>query len=305
VIGIRGIACHYDETVPIETLPRLAEDALLLKKFQACGHGTYARAQVGIVEQTVLAARKTLERSGLDAQNIDAVVIGTSELRDWNRYPEQLANEVLLALGIRDVLVVGVTLAGCANYASALRMARNLIAVEGCRNVLVIETNQVRGNLERVYAPGHRAAFIFGDAALSYIATPDAADFKVFGMEQLVRPINDAIADSAAYIANNVGGFRHVTERALALSGVTRAQLGKVFMHNMNWHVLITLLQALDIPRELLYGRNIRRTAHLWGADNLIGLHDYCAEESPPAGALFLLLCQADTYFSAVVCQKQ
>lgn len=305
VIGIRGVAYHYDETVPIETLPHLAADALLLKKFQACGHGRFARSQVGIVEQAILSAHKTLERSGLGAQDIDAVVIGMSELRDWNRFPEQLCTDVLLGLGIKDVLVVGVTLAGCANYGSALRMARNLIAVDAYRNILVIETNQVRGNLERVRAPGHRASFIFGDAAVSYVATSEAGDFKVLGMEQIVRPIDNATTDTAGFIVNNVGGFRYVTERALALAGATRAQIAKVFMHNMNWHVLITLLQSVDIPRELLYGRNIKRTGHLWGADNLVGLHDYCAEESPPAGTLFLMLCQADTYFSAVVCQKQ
>jgi 3-oxoacyl-[acyl-carrier-protein] synthase III len=303
--GIRGIGYHFDETVPIDALPRLAADPQLLSRFKLGGHRCYARSHVSITEQAILSARKTLHNGALAADAIDAVVIGTSELRDWKGFPEAVGTEVLLALGLKDILVVGITMAGCANYASSLRIARNMIVAEGYRNILVIETNQVRGDLDRVWATESNAAYIFGDGAASCIATAAGnSDFRVVGMEQIVKPLPPN-APRTEFIANNVGGFRHVAGRALAQAGVARERVAKVFIHNINFHVVAGLVQTVGYHYEKLYARNIRRTAHVWGADNLIGLHDYCAAENPPPGTIFLMLCQADTYFSAIVCEKR
>ncbi|HYD63444.1 MAG TPA: hypothetical protein VEC35_24020 [Noviherbaspirillum sp.] len=305
-IGIRGIAYHFDETAPIDTIPTLQADPELLAKFKKVGHERFAFSHVSITEQAVISARQTLDRAGMAAADIDAVVIGTSELRGWNRFPEKIGNEILLALGMNDILVVGVTIAGCANYASALRVARNMIAVDGYRNVLVIETNQVRGNLDRVVASSQTGApaYILADGALSYIATTEAAEFSVLGMEQIVKPVDPAQADAATFITNNVGGFRHVTQCALDRAGVRREQITQVFFHNISLLLLRGLIDVTGFPLYKLFIDNVGRTSHVWGADNLIGLHDYCRAENPPSGALFMLLCQADTYYSAVVCQK-
>jgi 3-oxoacyl-[acyl-carrier-protein] synthase III len=303
--GMRGIGYHFDETVPIDDIPRLAADPQLLSRFKLGGHERYARSHVSITEQAVLAARKTLDSAALAASAIDAVIIGTSELRDCKEFPETVAADVLLALGLKDILVVGVTMAGCANYASSLRIARNMIVAEGYRNILVIETNQVRGDLDRVCATESNAGFIYGDGAASCIATAAAdGDFRVVGMEQIVKPLPPG-AQPTDFVAHNISGFRHVESRALAQAGVAREQIAKVFIHNINFHVAARLVHIVGYHYTKLYARNIRRTAHVWGADNLIGLHDYCAAENPPAGTLLLMLCQADTYFSAIVCEKR
>jgi 3-oxoacyl-[acyl-carrier-protein] synthase-3 len=303
-IGIRGVEYYFDEIVPIDTLPRFAANPEMLEKFKRAGYQSVSVSHVSITEQAILSARKTLAGSGLAAADIDAVVIGMSELRDWSSYPEVASTQIMLGLGLKDIPVVGVTLAGCANYGSALRMVRNMIAVDGYRNVLVIETNQVRGETERIYSATGNPGFILGDGAVSFLATPANGDFKVLGMEQIVKPLDGATADVDAYVVNNISGFRHVTERALAQAGVRCEQVDKVFLHNIRFAALSGFLSALNLPRAKLFTDNIARTSHVWGADNLIGLYDYCAGANPPAGSIFLMLCQADFYYSAVVCQK-
>lgn len=305
VIGIRGIAYHYDELAPIDTIPRLAANPEMLKKFKRAGFASVSVSHVSITRQAILSAQKTLSNSGLTAADIDAVVIGTSELRDWNTYPEVVSTEILLGLGLKDIFVVGTTIAGCANYGSSLRMARNMIAVDGYRNVLVIETNQVRGDMDRVFSPTGDPGFIVGDGAASFIATASGGDFKVLGMDQIVKPLDYAAADRAAFAANNVSGFRHVAEQALAQARVKRGQVEKVFLHNIKTAALTGFMSLLDFGQYKLFTDNIAKTGHVWSADNLIGLYDYCAAANPPAGASFLMLCQADFYYSAVVCQKQ
>jgi 3-oxoacyl-[acyl-carrier-protein] synthase III len=302
--GIRGIGYHFDDTVPIDTLPGLSDNPELVKTFKAAGHERCSISRVGIVQQAILTARKTLNNSGLSAADIDAVVIGTSELRDWADYPEEFSTEVLLALGLKDILVVGVTIAGCANYASALRVARNMIAVDGYRNILVIESNQVRGGSARVHGTVERAGFILGDGAVSYIATSAPGDFNVLGMGQIVKPMDTTVAN-AAFGPNNISGFRHVLNRSLAQAGVSREQIAKVFLHNMRFAAMTEFMRVLDFPQSKLCADTLAKMAHVWGAENLIGLHDYCAAENPEAGTLFLMLCQADFYYSAVICQKQ
>jgi 3-oxoacyl-[acyl-carrier-protein] synthase-3 len=304
-IGMRGLAYHYDELVPIDSLPRMVSNPEMLKNFKQAGFESVAVSHVSITQQAILSARKTLSGSGLTAADIDAVVIGTSELRDWKTYPEVAGTEILLGLGLKDILVVGVTIAGCANYGSSLRVARNMIAVDGYRNVLVIETNQVRGDMDRVFSPTGKAGFVVGDGAVSFIATAGQGDFKVLGMEQIVKPLDYAVTNSAAFAANNVSGFRHVVERALAQARVKRGQVEKVFFHNIRAAALNGFFSVLDLARYKLFADNIAKTGHVWGGDNLIGLVDYCAAENPQAGAIFLMLCQADFYYSAVVCQKQ
>lgn len=302
---MRGIAYHYDEAAPIETIPALADDPELLKRFLKAGHERFAMSHCSIIEQAVLSAQKTLDAGGTAPQDIDAVVIGTSELRAWKRYPETFAAHIMLGVGVKDIFVTGVTLGGCANNGAALRAARNLILAEGFRNVLVIETNQVRGDLERVHTSlSGDAAYILGDGAVSCIVSPERGEFRLLGIAQLFKPLDHTASDSSAFVNNNCAGVRGVVDRALAQAGVGRDQVDKVFFHNIKLQHLVGFMQLIDIPVNKCYMTNVWKTAHVWSADNLIGLHDFCAEKNPPAGSRFLMVCQANAYFSAVVCEK-
>jgi hypothetical protein len=146
---------------------------------------------------------------------------------------------------------------------------------------------------------------MLGDGAASFIATAEGGNFKVLGMDQIVKPLDYAQSTQAGFAANNISGFRRVAERAMGQARVKRGQIEKVFMHNIRASALIGFMGALDFGQYKLFTDNIAKTGHVWGADNLIGLYDYCAAKNPPAGANFLMLCQADFYYSAVVCQKQ
>jgi 3-oxoacyl-[acyl-carrier-protein] synthase-3 len=305
-LGLRAIAYCYEEIVPIDTIPPLAADPALLARFKEAGHACFARSSYPPAVQALVAAIRTLQKAGLTAADIDAVVIGTSELRDWKGYPEDFGAFIVKHLNLTDIPVVGVTLGGCANYGPALRVAHNMIAAEGFRHVLVTETNQVRGDLNRVSAAARSGALghILADGAVSYIATRGSGEFKVLAMQHIVKPIRDA-ATHDAYIKNNVAGLRHVVGRALAQAGLTRAQIDKVILFNTSAPLLRGIMNVIDFAADKLVCDNLAKTAHVWGADNLIALHDYCAAANPPAGTRFLLLCQANVTYNAVICEQQ
>ena len=305
-LGIRGIAYDFDETSPIDGITQLRTNPRLLTTFKAAGHARYAKSRLSLTQQAIESARLTLDRSGLSAKDIDAVFIGTSEIPYWKRYPEMVSTEILKGLGISHVPVVGITLAGCANYTSSLRMARNMIRAEGLRNVLVIETNQVRGEMKRlVLISKDGAGAIFADGAASFILTTEEADFDIAGMAQIVEPIDGERASIAEIVANNINGFRHVFENALREAKVEAADIGAVMLGNVNLDAVNGVANIVGLPQSLVFKDNIARIAHVWSADTLINLHDYCDTRPVAQGTLFALLCYAESYFSVIICRKR
>lgn len=308
-ILLRGVAYHLDELAPIERIPALAQDPQLLAAFHEAGHKTYAHSSLTLAEQAICSAVKTLAAAQLAPTDVDAIVVGTSEIREPKRYPEMLSTDLLTALQLSNVPVVGVTLAGCANYSSALRVARNMLIAEGLKNVLVIETNQVRGSMQRQVFDDGMACVIFGDGAASLVVSATAAggsELELVAMSQTIRPLDWARADINAIAANNFLGFRHVLDDVLKRANATRADIAKVFLSNIALRIVADLAGVLDLDVRSVYTANTSRTAHVWSCDNLINLVDYCAAEPEqvPPGSLFLMVSQAESYFSAIVCRK-
>jgi len=308
-IGIRGIAYHVGPSVPIEELSCLADDSELLTRFKTVRFKNFSRTGLSLSEQAVLSAQATLHKCGMQAADIDAVVIGFSELREWNGYPEGLSRAVLAGLNMNNILVVGVTLAGCANVASSLRVARNMVAVDGYRNVLVIETNLLRDDGRRLSgaAPGAIPDNVFGDGAVSFVVTSDVetADFDLLAMQQIVSIHERDEVTAQEAIEKNTAASRHVIDRALDRAGLTRTQIDCVLMNNMNFIIKLALLRIYGFSGVDFFMDNVARYGHVWSADGFINLHDYCQKKAPPAGTHFLILGRGSSYYSALICRKR
>lgn len=308
-VGIRGIACYVGQSVPIEELSCMANDGALLQRFKTARFKNFSRSTLSLSEQAVLSAQATLLKCGMRAGDIDAVVIGSSELREWHGYPEGLARAVLAGLGMNDIPVAGVTLAGCANVASSLGVARNMVAVDAYRNVLVIETNLLRDDSRRLSgtAPGEMAGNVFGDGAVSFVVTGDVqtADFDLLAIDQMVSIHESTEVTAHEVIAKQAYGKRRVIERALGRAGLTHRQIDCVLMNNMNFMVMLAMLRVLGFSGVDFFTDNIYRYGHVWSADSFINLHDYCEKKAPPAGTRFLMVGHGSGYYSALIFRKR
>jgi 3-oxoacyl-[acyl-carrier-protein] synthase III len=306
-IGIRNISYCLGDSIPIDELPEMVADDKLLKRFKDSGFKNYARSSLTMAEQAGKAALATIERSGLTAKQIDAVVIGTSELRDWNDFPEDLSKEILRIIGFNIIPVVGTTLAGCANLANSIKVARNMIIAENLRNVLVIETNQVRGSMQRLEGilPSEIPATLFGDGAVSCIVTNEATEFYILGMEQIVSQFHNDKIPSQAIVAKDVASYRHVIERALKKAMLEPKDIHCYLAGNNNAQIFEGMKNILGFGSAESFTENLQSYGHIWSADTLINLQDYCNKVSPKMGTYFLMLSQASNYYSAIVCQKR
>ncbi|WP_151637994.1 3-oxoacyl-[acyl-carrier-protein] synthase III C-terminal domain-containing protein [Noviherbaspirillum aerium] len=304
-IGLRGIAYYVGSSVPIQELSCLANNAELLERFKAAHFRNFSRSDISLPEQAAHCAQATLNKCGMQAGDIDAVVIGFSELREWTSYPEQLTYAILSRLGMNHIPVVGVTLAGCANVTSSLRVARNMIMVDGYRNVLVVETNLLRDDRRRLEgtAPGATPENVFGDGAVSFVLTRDndTADFDLLAMDQIVSYTEGEQTTIQDVIATSTAASRRVIGRALDQAGVQREQVKCVLLNNMNILMMAALFRLYGFTHADFHIENTLRYGHVWSADSFINLHDYCETRKPLAGAHFLLIGHGNTYYSALV----
>jgi 3-oxoacyl-[acyl-carrier-protein] synthase III len=307
-IGLKGIAYYVGNSVPIEELSCLANDAELLARFKAAYFRNFSRSDISLPEQAAQSAQATLLKCGMQAGDIDAVVIGFSELREWTAYPEQLTRAILVRLGMNHVPVVGVTLAGCANVTSALRVARNMVIVDGYRNVLVMETNLMRDDGRRLAgtAPGDTPENVFGDGAVSFVVTSDTetADFDLLAMDQIVSYTEGDDFTMQEEIATSTAASLRVINRAIDQAGIAREQINCVLLNNMNVMMMAALLRLYRLTKADFHIENALHYGHVWSADGFINLHDFCEKNAPAAGAHFLLIGHGSTYYSALILRK-
>lgn len=301
-IGIKGIAYAFDRQRDIATLPRLAEDADLLSGYERGGHRSFGHSDGSLSEQAIASARQTLADTSLPAQALDAVVVGCASIRFWPRYAELLSTEILLGIGVKDVPVFGVTMGGCANYSNALRIAKALLRENtGWRNVLLIETNKLPNDDMRHYMP---YVSVFGDGSVSAIVSHDNSEFEIAGIAHVAKPLDAENGGDPRFVTNNINGYRRVIAEALRQADCEVEQVDMVIPNNKNVAELEKLASFWNVPFSKVFVSNVGRIGHLWSADNLINLKDACAEPRHAGHQTFLLLCQGDSTYGAVVLRR-
>lgn len=300
-IGIKAIAYTFDRLRDISTLPALAADTNMLAGFEAGGHRLFGCSDCSLSEQAVRSARQTLTHANLTLDEVDAVVIGCASIRFWHRTAELLSSEIMLKLGLKDIPVFGVTMGGCANYAGALRIAKGLLMDSGWRNVLVIETNKMPSDEARPYMP---YVSIFGDGCVSALVSSVDPEYRIAAIAHVVKPLDAEYAGDPRFVTNNINGYRRVIAQVLEQAGCTLDDVDVVIPNNKNIAELRKLSGFWSVPFNKVYTDNIARIGHLWSADNLINLKDLVAGGVAAASRTFLLLCQGDSIYSALVLER-
>lgn len=302
MVGIKGVSYTFDRLRDISTLPALASDENILAGFVQGGHRTFGCSESSLSEQAVCAALNSLKCAGLSRVDVDAVVIGCASIRYWHRTAELLATEIMLGLALDDIPVFGITIGGCANYSSALRVAKGLLNDNGWSNVLLIETNKVKGDESRPYMP---YVSIFGDGCVSAVITEDDPEFIIDGIAHVTKPLDAEYAGDPRFVTNNIKGYRRAIAQALKVADCRIEDIDIVIPNNKNISELQKLAGFWNVPFSKVFTDNVGRIGHLWSADNLINLKDITDGGGASGARTFLLLCQGDSTYSAIVLRRQ
>ena len=214
------------------------------------------------------ATRHALVMAGLEASDIDAVVVATL-------LPDQpvpgAASQLARVLGIEEALAFDLN-AACSGWLYALEVGRSLLLGGTAKNILVV-TAEI---LSRITNPkDHETAFLFGDGAGAAILTQQEGGHRLHrqALSGDAR-FTDAISrtgggalnpmpkpgqaldpfylkmDGGVVFKRAVIAFSNQIENALARHGLTPADVSWVVPHQANARILKAVSKRVGIPYE-------------------------------------------------------
>jgi 3-oxoacyl-[acyl-carrier-protein] synthase-3 len=255
-----------------------------------------------VVSMAVAASRTALERAGVDAQQIDAVVVATvSHLLQT----PSAATAIAHALGTAQPAAFDIS-AACAGFCHGVALANDMVRGGSARHVLVIGVEK----LSDITDPTDRGtAFIFADGAGAVVVGPSdepGIGPVVWGSDgehydHIRTPdVREIIADGEGMPYLSMKGsevFRwasyamaKVAQQALDRAGVTVDQLDCFVPHQANNRITDAMARTLRLPDTVKIARDIIDAGNTSAASVPMALDRMVAEGDAKSGDLALLI---------------
>ncbi|MFE3544255.1 beta-ketoacyl-ACP synthase III [Nocardia sp. NPDC059177] len=269
----------------------------------------WADTEETIVAMSVAAARDALAAAGIEAGQVDAVVLATSSQMVLG---PSAGAVVATELGMDDTAAYDIS-AGCAGFCYALADAANLVRAGQARHVLVIGVERLSDLLDTA---DRTCAFIFADGAGAVVVGPaeqegigpvawgsdgsrtsaikQDKDFVRYFAEVAERG-SDAVRP---YIRMNgtevfrwaVTFLEKACREALANAGVTADALDAFVPHQANSRITDALVRTLALPDSVAVARDIVETGNTSAASIPMAMEQLLRSGAARPGDTALLL---------------
>ncbi|GAA0986514.1 3-oxoacyl-[acyl-carrier-protein] synthase 3 [Nocardioides aquaticus] len=257
-----------------------------------------------VQSMSVAASRVALERAGIDATQIDCVVVATiSHMMQTPAVATLVAHE----LGTEQAAAFDVS-AACAGFCHGVGMAADFIRAGSARHVLVIGVEK----LSEITNPDDRgSAFIFADGAGAVVMGPsDVAGVGpvVWGSDgeqyDLIRQREDwrevIVADEPVIphlVMQGNAVFRwasfamaKIGREALDRAGVSPEQLDCFVPHQANMRITDAMARAMKLPPGVRIARDIAEQGNTSAASIPLALERMYDEGDAKSGDIALLV---------------
>jgi 3-oxoacyl-[acyl-carrier-protein] synthase-3 len=262
---------------------------------------TRASQDVLAVDLATDAAREAIERSGIDPQQIDAVIVAT--ISNTQQTPS-MAAVVADRVGTTPAAAYDVN-AACAGYAYAIAQADALIRAGAAHYALVIGAEK----LSDVVDPTDRSiSFLLGDGAGAVVIGPseypgiaptvwgsDGSKADAVGMNHTLQEYRRGEAPWPTLRQEGQTVFRwavwdmaKVAKKALAAAGITADQLAAFIPHQANMRIIDELAKQLKLPDSVVIARDIATTGNTSAASIPLATHRLLEEHPDLSGGLAL-----------------
>ncbi|MFJ4651492.1 beta-ketoacyl-ACP synthase III [Nocardia sp. NPDC088792] len=272
----------------------------------------WAEADETIVSMSTAAARDALHAAGLEAGQVDAVILATSSQMVLGPSAGAI---VATELGMHDTAAFDVS-AGCAGFCYALANAANLIRSGQARHVLVIGVERLSDLLD---VHDRTCAFIFADGAGAVVV--GASDTEGVGpvawgsdgaqtdaikqdkdFQQYFAEVAEAEATGGTTVRpyirmNGTAVFRWAVtflekacRDALDQAGVAAEQLDAFVPHQANSRITDALIRTLGIPDSVAVARDIAQTGNTSAASIPMAMEQLLRSGASKPGDTALLL---------------
>jgi len=267
----------------------------------------FAAPEESVVDMSEAATRQALEAAGLEAAQVDAVIMATVT----HPYQTPAAAPILAdRLGIRGAAFD--ISAACAGYCHGISLASDMVRGGSAQHVLVVGVEKLSDFTD----PRDRGtAFIFGDGAGAAIVGPSdtpAIGPTVWGSDGTQRDAitqrqawtdlreswQSAQADKNVWPAIGMAGqtvFRWavwgmapVAQQAIDKAGIKADDLDAFIPHQANIRIIDAMVKQLKLPADIPVARDIVTTANTSAASIPIATTRMLAEKEIPSGGLAL-----------------
>lgn len=270
---------------------------------QRTGIVTRMRAVAGTdaIDLATDAAREAIERSGVDASQIDAVIVATiSNPKQTPSVSAIVADRV----GANPAAAYDLN-AACAGFAYGVAQADALIRAGAAHYAVVIGTEK----LSDIVDPADRSiSFLLGDGAGAAVIGPsdtagigptvwgsDGSKADAVGMNHTLTDFRDGAAPWPTLRQEGPTVFRwavwemvKVARQALEAAGVEASDLAAFVPHQANMRIIDEFAKQLKLPDTVVIGRDIETTGNTSAASIPLATHRLLEEHPELSGGLAL-----------------
>jgi 3-oxoacyl-[acyl-carrier-protein] synthase III len=261
----------------------------------------FAAKDESVVDMAEAATRDALASAGLEAAQVDAVIVATVT----HPYQTPAAAPILAdRLGIRGAAFdIG---AACAGYCHGISLANDMVRGGSAQHVLVVGVEKLSDFTD----PHDRGtAFIFGDGAGAAIIGPsdtpgigptvwgsDGSQWRTISQRDSWVELKETggIGSPAIGMAGQsvfrwaVWGMAPVAQKALDAAGVRAEDLDAFIPHQANMRIIDAMIKQLKLPEDIPVARDIAETANTSAASVPLATERMLREGEAPHGGLAL-----------------
>lgn len=288
-----AIASCLGERNEISSLEVFCNKREVLSHLLSNGLEYFLSSDLSPAQLATSSVKQTLEFSGLESRQIDGVIYVSSTFADVAQRTVEIG-QFCVDTGLQNVPPIGLYLAECGTYATAVKIARSFLESGRYKNLLVVTTDKASSENHRLL-DGNLS--VSGDAAASCIFSTDDkfnADFELLNVVQNTDQQLWGVDMSTNYTL-----FAKLFAEGVAktfvetFNGVEELKLKKpdvLVTNNYILEVLGMFAQLAGMDYEQLYTRNLSKMGHLFTADNLVNLQTLLSEGAIKEGQLIATL---------------
>ena len=262
---------------------------------------TRASANVSLMDLSVTAAQEAISKSGIDASQIDAVILATISFPYQTPSGASLLSELVGAKGAASYDIS----AACAGYCYGIAQADALVRSGAAQYVLVVGAEK----LSDFISPEDRSiSFLLGDGAGAAIVGPsdhpgisqtvwgaDGANWDKVGMTHSILEFRDGTAPWPTLVQEGQSVFRwavwemaKVAKEALYAAGLEASDLSALVTHQANERIIDELAKQLGIPDSVVVAKDIVDTGNTSAASIPLAMHRILSEGLVKSGGYAL-----------------
>jgi 3-oxoacyl-[acyl-carrier-protein] synthase III len=268
----------------------------------------WATPEETVQVMSVAASRQALESAGIDARQIDCVIVATvSHMLQTPAIATAIAHE----LGTEQAAAFDIS-AACAGFCHGVAMASDMVRGGSAGHVLVIGVERL-SDLTDVGDRG--TAFIFADGAGAAVVGPsdtpgigpvvwgsDGEQFDLIRQKEDWRDVvgtpevpGSGVMPHLVMLGNPV--FRwasfamaKISQQALDRAGVTIDELDVFVPHQANMRIIDAMARSMKLPASVRIARDIAEQGNTSAASIPMALHRMIAEGDARSGDKALLV---------------